>query len=163
MGLGPHPAWALGRRTCCPPLRAGTGADEQWPDQHEHQQPAALDDERPALFEALRAKEGVVLASEGEEDGYGGAAGREAAVGWASRAVAQLGFSALAAAYSTAASFTGARSGSATNAGWRASPPSPASRSPLRSRRRACRCSRTSSSAPPPHGREAGVGRTTRP
>jgi cyclin D3 len=82
----------------------GEGADEQWPDQHgqQQQQPAALDDELPALFEALRAKEGVVLAGEGEEDGYGGAAGREAAVGWASRAAARLGFSALTAALAAA-------------------------------------------------------------
>ncbi|EER96424.1 hypothetical protein BDA96_02G150900 [Sorghum bicolor] len=80
----------------------GEGADEQWPDQHGHQQPAALDDELPALFEALRAKEGLVLASEREEDGYGGAAGREAAVGWASRAVARLGFSALTSALAAA-------------------------------------------------------------
>ena len=28
MDLGPHLAWALGRRTCCPPLRASTG--ERW-------------------------------------------------------------------------------------------------------------------------------------
>ncbi|XP_066399149.1 cyclin-D3-2-like [Miscanthus floridulus] len=81
----------------------GEGADEQWPDQHgQQQQPAALDDELPALFEALRAKEGVVLAGEGEEDGYGGAAGREAAIGWASRAAARLGFSALTAALAAA-------------------------------------------------------------
>ncbi|XP_066393990.1 cyclin-D3-2-like [Miscanthus floridulus] len=82
----------------------GEGADEQWPYEHgqQQQQPAALDDELPALFEALRAKEGVVLAGEGEEDGYGGAAGREAAVGWASRAVARLGFSALTAALAAA-------------------------------------------------------------
>ena len=26
--MGPHLAWALGRRTCCPPLRASTG--ERW-------------------------------------------------------------------------------------------------------------------------------------
>ncbi|XP_066384879.1 cyclin-D3-2-like [Miscanthus floridulus] len=81
----------------------GDGADEQWPGQHgQQQQPAALDDELPALFEALRAKEGVVLAGEGEEDGYGGAAGREATIGWASRAAARLGFSALTAALAAA-------------------------------------------------------------
>nr|ACG47787.1 hypothetical protein [Zea mays] len=62
----------------------GEGADEQWPGQHGQQEPAVLDDELPALFEAHRAKEGVVLAEDG---GYGGAAGREAAVGWVSRAV----------------------------------------------------------------------------
>ncbi|RCV10865.1 hypothetical protein SETIT_2G142900v2 [Setaria italica] len=77
-------------------------AEEQWPDRHE-QRPAALDDELPALFEALRAKEGVVVpAGEGEDDGYGGAAGREAAVGWACRAAARLGFSALTAALAVA-------------------------------------------------------------
>ncbi|PUZ69800.1 hypothetical protein GQ55_2G141500 [Panicum hallii var. hallii] len=72
----------------------GEDSEEQWP--------AALDDELPALFEAHRAKEGVVLAAEGEEDGYGGAAGREAAVGWACRAAARLGFSALTAALAAA-------------------------------------------------------------
>lgn len=76
--------------------------DEQWQDQRGQQQPAALDDELPALFEALRDKEGVVLAGDGEEDGYGGSAGREAAVGWASRAAARLGFSALTSALSAA-------------------------------------------------------------
>lgn len=83
----------------------GEDADEQWPDQHgqrQQQHPAALDDELPALFEALRGKEGVVLAGEREEDGYGGAAGREAAISWASRAVARLGFSALTAALAAA-------------------------------------------------------------
>ena len=64
--------------------------------------PAALDDELPPLFEAHRANEGVVLAAEGEEDGYGGAAGREAAVGWACRGAARLGFSALTAALAAA-------------------------------------------------------------
>ena len=29
LGLGPHPARALGRRTSCPPLRAGTGSNDQ--------------------------------------------------------------------------------------------------------------------------------------
>nr|CAB3456624.1 unnamed protein product [Digitaria exilis]CAB3503062.1 unnamed protein product [Digitaria exilis]CAB3503066.1 unnamed protein product [Digitaria exilis] len=76
----------------------GEDAGEHWPDQH----PAPLDDELPELFEALRAKEGVVLAGDGEEDGYGGAAGREAAVGWACRAAARLGFSALTAALAAA-------------------------------------------------------------
>ncbi|PWZ38884.1 Cyclin-D3-2 [Zea mays] len=77
----------------------GEGADEQWPGQHGQQEPAVLDDELPALFEAHRAKEGVVLAEDG---GYGGAAGREAAVGWVSRAAARLGFSALTAALAAA-------------------------------------------------------------
>nr|CAB3452931.1 unnamed protein product [Digitaria exilis] len=76
----------------------GEDAGEHWPDQH----PAPLDDELPELFEALRAKEGVVVAGDGEEDGYGGAAGREAAVGWAYRAAARLGFSALTAALAAA-------------------------------------------------------------
>ncbi|CAM0950649.1 unnamed protein product [Alopecurus aequalis] len=71
-------------------------AEEHWPEQ----QPALLlDDELPALFDALRGKEEVVL-----EDGdrYGGNAGRTAAVGWATRATARLGFSALTAALATA-------------------------------------------------------------
>lgn len=71
----------------------GEGADEQWPGQHGQQEPAVLDDELPALFEAHRAK---------EDGGYGGAAGREAAVGWVSRAAARLGFSALTAALAAA-------------------------------------------------------------
>ncbi|KAF0914570.1 hypothetical protein E2562_030375 [Oryza meyeriana var. granulata] len=60
------------------------------------QPPPLLDDELPALFEALRGKEEAVLA---DDDGV---AGREAAVGWALRAVARLGFSALTAALAVA-------------------------------------------------------------
>ncbi|XP_062199404.1 cyclin-D3-2-like [Phragmites australis] len=75
------------------------GEDEE---QQQRQRAAALDDELPALLEVLRGKEGVMLVAEGEEDGYGGAAGREAAVGWACRAAARLGFSALTAALAAA-------------------------------------------------------------
>uniref|UniRef100_A0A0D9XBC8 Cyclin-like domain-containing protein n=1 Tax=Leersia perrieri TaxID=77586 RepID=A0A0D9XBC8_9ORYZ len=79
--------------------------DEAWPEQ-EQQQPAAaaaplLDDELPALFEALRGKE-KAAGDEDDGDGYGGVSGREAAVGWALRAVARLGFSALTAALAVA-------------------------------------------------------------
>ncbi|TVU10781.1 hypothetical protein EJB05_44328, partial [Eragrostis curvula] len=82
--------------------------EEYWPPA-QRPRPAVLDDELPALFEALRGKEGaaVVVAAPAtetgeEEDGYGGAAGREEAVGWACRAAARLGFSALTAALAAA-------------------------------------------------------------
>ncbi|CAL5080345.1 unnamed protein product [Urochloa decumbens] len=84
----------------------GEGAEEHWPDEHEPP-PAALDEELPALFEALRAREDAAAVvppalPPAPEDGYGGAAGREAAVGWACGAVARLGFSALTAALAAA-------------------------------------------------------------
>ncbi|CAL5075343.1 unnamed protein product [Urochloa decumbens] len=82
----------------------GEGAEEHWPDEQWPPAPALDDDELPALFEALRAKEtAAVAAPEGEaEDGYGGAAGRDATVGWACGAAARLGFSALTAALAAA-------------------------------------------------------------
>ncbi|KAL6854561.1 hypothetical protein ACP4OV_019123 [Aristida adscensionis] len=75
---------------------------ERWPEERQRQRAAVLDDELPALFEALRGKEAAAVLAEGAEDGYGGAGRREAAVGCASRAAASLGFSALTAALAVA-------------------------------------------------------------
>ena len=53
LDLGPSPAWALARRTSCPPLRAGTGC------QYQYAQPLSnlrRHRESPPLLEGMRGK-----------------------------------------------------------------------------------------------------------